>query len=225
MTKFTLASDLILPPRTIGPTFVKKMYFQRLNHLFLQHWFPDFSWIAWRGVDIDCQPCLNCFGSWFRCIMRLSRPKRPKPKGSTEKKNVISDIFARRFWRIRRNDPLQQPHHQNWVSQPQSRNSSLCREPAGVWKKCQGTAKRSKIHPPSVEALDYVVKNVGRETFAKVLKIIKARDGKALAAKMFNPPPNRNKRRRCGGLSYIFPCLFRRHLEWKRVWIFPVAQI
>ncbi len=85
-------------------------------------------------------------------------------------------------------------------------------------KKCQGAAKRSKVNPPGVEALGldsgpstqapsevptphdrlvyYVVKNVGVGTFGKVLKIIKARDGKALAAKIFNPPPNRNKRRR-----------------------------
>ena len=84
--------------------------------------------------------------------------------------------------------------------------------------KCQGAAKTSKVDPPSVEALGlesesstqapseaptlhdslvyYVIKNVGVGTFGKVLKIIKARDGKALAAKMFNPPPNRNKRRR-----------------------------
>jgi hypothetical protein len=84
-------------------------------------------------------------------------------------------------------------------------------------KKCQGAAKRSQVDPPGVEALDlnsepstqasseaptprdrlvyYVVKNVGVGTFGKVLKIIKARDGKALAAKIFNPPPNRNKRR------------------------------
>ena len=85
-------------------------------------------------------------------------------------------------------------------------------------KKCQGAAKRSKVDPSGIEALGlnselstqapseaptprdwlvyYVVKNVGVGTFGKVLKIIKARDGKALAAKIFNPPPNRNKRRR-----------------------------
>ena len=85
-------------------------------------------------------------------------------------------------------------------------------------KKCQEAAKRSKVDPPRVEALGldsepstqapseaptphdrlvyYVVKNIGLGTFGKVLKIIKARDGKALAAKIFNPTPNRNKRRR-----------------------------
>ncbi|KAK5071413.1 hypothetical protein LTR70_010563 [Exophiala xenobiotica] len=85
-------------------------------------------------------------------------------------------------------------------------------------KKCQGAAKRSKVDPPGIEALGldsepstqapseaptprdrlvyYVVKKVGVGSFGKVLKIIKARDGKALAAKIFNPPPNRNKRRR-----------------------------
>ncbi|KAL9039365.1 MAG: hypothetical protein Q9180_002573 [Flavoplaca navasiana] len=85
-------------------------------------------------------------------------------------------------------------------------------------KKCQGAAWRSKVEPPGVEALGlasepstqapseaptprdrlvyYVVKTVGVGTFGKVEKIIKARDGRALAAKTFNPPPNRNKRRR-----------------------------
>lgn len=84
-------------------------------------------------------------------------------------------------------------------------------------KKCQGAAERSKVDPPGVEVLGldsqpstqapseaptprdrlvyYEVKNVGAGRFGKVLKIIKARDGKALAAKIFNHPPNRNKRR------------------------------
>lgn len=84
--------------------------------------------------------------------------------------------------------------------------------------KCQEAAERSKVDPPpGVEALGldsqpstqapseaptprdrlvyYEVKNVGAGNFGKVLKIIKARDGKALAAKIFNYPPNRNKRR------------------------------
>ena len=85
-------------------------------------------------------------------------------------------------------------------------------------EKCQRAAERNKVDPPGVEALGldsepstqapseaptprdrlvyYVVKNVGVGTFGKVVKIIKARDGKAFAAKIFNPPPNRNKRLR-----------------------------
>jgi len=85
-------------------------------------------------------------------------------------------------------------------------------------KKCQEAAERSKVDPPGVEALGldsepptqapseaptprdrlvyYEVKKIGAGTFGQVLKIIKARDGKAFAAKIFNPPPNRNKRRR-----------------------------
>lgn len=85
-------------------------------------------------------------------------------------------------------------------------------------KKCQGAAKRSKADPPGVEALGldsalstqapseaptprdrlvyYAVKKVGEGTFGKVLKVIKARDGKALAAKIFDSPSSRNKRRR-----------------------------
>ncbi|KAK0840220.1 hypothetical protein LTR03_010733 [Friedmanniomyces endolithicus] len=84
--------------------------------------------------------------------------------------------------------------------------------------KCQGAAKRSKADSPGVEAIGldsepstqepseaptprdrlvyYAVKTIGVGTFGKVLKVIKARDGKALAAKMFNPPPNSKKRRR-----------------------------
>ena len=85
-------------------------------------------------------------------------------------------------------------------------------------EKCYGVDKGSKVDPLGIEALGlnsesttqapseaptprdwlvyYVVKNVGEGTFGKVLKIIRGRDGKALAAKIFNPPPNRNKRRR-----------------------------
>jgi len=84
-------------------------------------------------------------------------------------------------------------------------------------KKCHEAAERSKVDPPGVETLGfdsepstqapseaptprdrlvyYEIKNVGVGTFGKVLKIIKARDGRTLAAKIFNPPPNRNKRR------------------------------
>lgn len=85
-------------------------------------------------------------------------------------------------------------------------------------KKCQEAAKRSKIDSSGVGGLGlnselstqapsdaptphdrlvyYQVKTVGAGAFGKVLKIIKARDGKALAAKIFNPSPNRNKRQR-----------------------------
>ena len=84
-------------------------------------------------------------------------------------------------------------------------------------KKCQGAAKRSKADPPGVEALGldsepstqapsevptprdrlvyYADKLIEVGTFGKVLKIIKARDGKTLAAKILNAPANRNKRR------------------------------
>ena len=85
-------------------------------------------------------------------------------------------------------------------------------------KKCQGATTRSKVDPPGIEALGlnsepstqapseaptprdrpiyYGIRIVGMGTFGKVLKVIKARDGKALAAKVFHSPPNRNKRRR-----------------------------
>jgi len=84
--------------------------------------------------------------------------------------------------------------------------------------KCQEAAERSKVDPSGVEALGldsqpstqapseaptprdrlvyYEVKNIGAGMFGKVLKIIKARDGKALAAKIFNHSSNGNKRRR-----------------------------
>ena len=41
-----------------------------------------------------------------------------------------------------------------------------------------------------------MIELIGVGTFGKVLKTIKARDGKILAAKVFNPPSNKNKRRR-----------------------------
>lgn len=85
-------------------------------------------------------------------------------------------------------------------------------------KKCQEAAKRSDVDPPSVQALGlesepltqapsevpvprdrlvyYEVQKIGQGMFGQVLKIIKARDGKVFAAKKFNPPLNRNKRRR-----------------------------
>ena len=85
-------------------------------------------------------------------------------------------------------------------------------------KKCQEAAEKSKVEPPGVEALGldsepatqasteaptlrerliyYEVKEIGEGTFGRVHKIIKARDGKAFAAKIFNAPPNKNKRRR-----------------------------
>ena len=84
--------------------------------------------------------------------------------------------------------------------------------------KCHDAAERSKVDPFGVETLGldselstqapseaptphdrlvyYEIKHVGVGTFGKVLKIVKARDGKTLAAKVFNPPPSRNKRRR-----------------------------
>ncbi|KAF2006473.1 hypothetical protein P154DRAFT_422063, partial [Amniculicola lignicola CBS 123094] len=58
------------------------------------------------------------------------------------------------------------------------------------------TQAPSKAPTPRDRLVYYAVKHVGVGTFGKVMKIIKARDGKVLAAKIFNPPPNRNKRQR-----------------------------
>ena len=85
-------------------------------------------------------------------------------------------------------------------------------------KNCQEAAERSKVVPPGVEALGldnepatqapseaptprdrliyYQVNMIGEGEFGRVYKVIKARDGKVFAAKIFNTPPSRNKRRR-----------------------------
>ena len=85
-------------------------------------------------------------------------------------------------------------------------------------KKCRKAAEKSKIQPPRVEALGLdsepatqapsealtpherliycEVKKIEEEVFGRVHKVIKTRDGKAFAAKTFNSPPNKNKRRR-----------------------------
>ncbi|KAL8808694.1 MAG: hypothetical protein Q9200_004109 [Gallowayella weberi] len=85
-------------------------------------------------------------------------------------------------------------------------------------EKCQDIAEQSKVNLPGVQALDldskpttqaasealsprekpiyYAVRSIGKGAFGEVLKIIRARDGKAFAAKTFNPPPNNNKRQR-----------------------------
>ena len=85
-------------------------------------------------------------------------------------------------------------------------------------KKCREATEKSKVEPPGVEALGLdsepatqapseastprerfiycEVKEIGEGVFGRVHKVIKARDGKAFAAKTFNPPPNKNKRRR-----------------------------
>lgn len=84
--------------------------------------------------------------------------------------------------------------------------------------KLKAAAERSMVDPPGVEALGldtapstqapseaatprerliyYEVAEIGAGAYGKVLKTIKARDGKAFASKIFRPPPNRNKRRR-----------------------------
>jgi hypothetical protein len=85
-------------------------------------------------------------------------------------------------------------------------------------KKCQEAAEGSKVDPRGVEALDldskpptqtpseaptprdrlvyYEVGKIGVGAFGQILKVIKARDGRAFAAKIYNPSLNRNKRRR-----------------------------
>ena len=84
--------------------------------------------------------------------------------------------------------------------------------------KHKAAAERSLVDPPGVEALGldtapstqapseaatprerliyYEIAEIGTGAYGKVLKTIKARDGKAFASKIFSPPPNGNKRRR-----------------------------
>ena len=85
-------------------------------------------------------------------------------------------------------------------------------------QKCREAAERNKVDPLGVDALGlesepatqapseaqtlhdrliyYEVKEIGQGIFGRVHKVIKARDGKVFAAKIFKPPHNRNKRRR-----------------------------
>lgn len=85
-------------------------------------------------------------------------------------------------------------------------------------QKCQEVAEKRKVEPSGVEALGldsesatqapseaptlrerliyYKVADIGEGAFGRVHKVIKAQDGKVFAAKTFNPPLNRNKRRR-----------------------------
>lgn len=85
-------------------------------------------------------------------------------------------------------------------------------------KKCREAAEKSEIQPPCDEALGLdskpatqapsealtlrergiycEVKLIGEGAFGRVNKVIKTRDGKTFAAKTFNTPSNKNKRRR-----------------------------
>lgn len=58
------------------------------------------------------------------------------------------------------------------------------------------TQAPSEAPTPRERLIYYEVKNIGEGAFGRVHKVIKARDGKVFAAKIFNPPPNKNKRRR-----------------------------
>ncbi|KAF2007836.1 kinase-like protein [Amniculicola lignicola CBS 123094] len=57
------------------------------------------------------------------------------------------------------------------------------------------TQAPSEAPTPRDRLVYYELGTVGTGAYGQVIKIIKARDGKVLAAKKFNPPPNRNKRR------------------------------
>lgn len=65
-----------------------------------------------------------------------------------------------------------------------------------------GLASRVSTQAPSgaqtigERTLYYREKKIGRGQFAQVYKIIRARDGKVLAAKTFTPPISKNKRKR-----------------------------
>lgn len=48
---------------------------------------------------------------------------------------------------------------------------------------------------PSERLIYYRDRRIGKGTFGEVHRIIKARDGKYFAAKTFNPPANKNKRK------------------------------
>ena len=103
---------------------------------------------------------------------------------------------------------------------PNHREATLCyvENLRALIKKCQGVAERSEVDSSDVGALAlhserstgapseaftrrdspiyYKVEKIGEGKFGEVYKIIKARDGKIFAGKIFKPPLNRNKRRR-----------------------------
>jgi serine/threonine protein kinase len=58
------------------------------------------------------------------------------------------------------------------------------------------TQAPSEAPTPHERLIYYEVKKIGEGAYGRVHKVIKARDGKAFAAKTLNPPPNKNKRRR-----------------------------
>lgn len=60
------------------------------------------------------------------------------------------------------------------------------------------TQASSEAPTPHERLIYYEVKSIGEGGFGRVHKVIKARDGKVFTTKIFNPPPNKNKRRRDG---------------------------